>query len=109
MLDTFPIDIILIIFHLSKFNHVKNLLTINKNIYTNIDDDFYKYLCYIYYSNTFWEKAKARDESISKPFKSWKKEFIRLEIFQIKTEKILKKRWKEEDFYIYWNFLGSLN
>jgi hypothetical protein len=50
----------------------------------------------------FWRKAYARPQTISKPLGSWKKELIRLEMFQQKLEACCEKRWTAKKFYIIW-------
>ena len=97
-------DLIRIIADSLNFKEILKYSTINKFLYKNIDNNFYKKIAVKYYSKDFWNKASQRPILYSKPLKNIKMELIRIEIFQKTLERCEKKRWSQQDFYNYWKF-----
>ena len=66
---------------------------VNKQIYSALDNDFYKNLAYNYFGRDFWIKAYLRPPCSSKPLKNIKREIIRIELFQKNMDALNVNRW----------------
>ena len=75
---------------------------VNKQIYSALDNVFYKNLAYNYFDRNFWTKAYLRPPKSSNPLKNVKKELIRIELFQKNMDDLNVNRWVKKDFYDYW-------
>ena len=75
---------------------------VNKQIYSALDNVFYKNLAYNYFDRNFWTKAYLRPPRSSKPLKNLKRELIRIELFQRNMDALNINRWVKKDFYNYW-------
>jgi len=105
MLTNFPLDIIfLIVMNLDSIHDIIKIIILNKYLYINIDDSYFFAWGIKHYSKEFWIKAKNRSKSISNPLKTMKLELIRLENF-IDTIRKQNIKWKNKDFYDFWNML----
>ena len=97
--------ILLIIFNLTNIHDVINLSEINKNIKNIFDDDLYLYWGRNLYTKNFWDKAKQRTPSLSKPLICMKFEILRIHNFQNELLKMGYQPWNNEDFFVYWEGL----
>lgn len=80
-----------------------NMREVSKDIFSILDDQFYKQIADDLWGKEFWEKAMQRSASLSQPLQTWRQELIRLELFQRMIEKHEKKRWNKEQFYTVWS------
>lgn len=80
----------------------------NKFIFLSFDKTYYKRLAYKIYGENFWKMALERPYIVSKPLKSFKKELLRIENFQIRLDKLNNKRWTNKDFYNYWKLNDNI-
>lgn len=78
---------------------------VNKQIYSALDNIFYKNLAYNYFGKDFWTKAYLRSSRSSKPLKNIKRELIRIEFFQRNMDALNVNRWVKKDFYDYWIYV----
>ena len=81
---------------------ILNFSLVNKQIYSALDNVFYKNLAYNYFGKDFWTKAYLRPSRSSNPLKNVKKELIRIELFQKNMDDLNVNRWVKKDFYDYW-------
>ena len=87
MLDLLPFDLIILIYELNKLKLISKMNIVNKYMYkcySNLTNINWYNICLNEYSNEFWIKAKQRTKYISKPLNNFKKELIRLKIFEKK-------------------------
>lgn len=82
---------------------------VNKQIYSALDNVFYKNLAYNYFDRNFWTKAYLRPSRSSKPLKNIKNELIRIELFQKNMDDLNVNRWIKKDFYDYWLYADKKN
>lgn len=80
---------------------------VNKQIYSALDNVFYKNLAYNYFDRNFWTKAYLRPPHRSKPLKNIKRELIRIELFQKNMDALNVNRWVKKDFYDYWLYVDK--
>ena len=81
---------------------ILNFSLVNKQIYSALDNVFYKNLAYNYFDRNFQTKAYLRPPKSSKPLKNIKRELIRIELFQRNMDALNINRWVKKDFYNYW-------
>lgn len=109
MLTLLTDDIVILITSFLSFNDIINITNICKMYYYNIFTDNYFYnLAVSYYSEDFWKISGMRSEELSKPLKNYKQELLRIEKFQESLVKYNSKRWRNDDFYSYWNYQETL-
>jgi hypothetical protein len=72
------------------------------NIKNILDNKFFKNYAIKLYGDEFWLKAKQRPPDKSKPLSNYYLEIIRIEKFQAKLYEMEFNRWKNTDFYKYW-------
>ena len=110
MFNLLPYDIILLISsYFDTIIDVNNLISINKTIYKEYNNDtFYLDWGRNIYTKDFWDKAKKRSKILVKPYYNMKVELLRIERFQEKLEKSNMELWNNQDFYKYWNNLETL-
>ena len=97
-------DIIYIISYYLNFYQILNFSIINKYFNEIFNEQYFKNLSIIYYTEEFWILAKRRPIKLSKPLKNFKKEIIRIENFQRTLDNLNYNRWTNKDFYNYWNY-----
>jgi hypothetical protein len=86
---------------------ILNFSLVNKQIYSALDNVFYKNLAYNYFDRNFWVKAYLRSPKSSKPLKNIKNELIRIELFQKNMDALNVNRWIKKDFYDYWLYVDK--
>ena len=97
--------ILMIVYNCTDIYDLINLSQIDKTTYDMFDDTFYMYWGRNLYSNKFWELAQKRTPIISKPLLSMKMELLRIQNFQNHLLKYDMKKWTNNDFYKYWEYL----
>jgi hypothetical protein len=102
-MDYLPYDIIRKIAINLDFNNILIFSSINKYIYTILDEYFYYDLAIKYYTKDFWIKAAQRPIERSFPLKTMKEELLRIQYFQNIIKKYEKRLWELDDFYNYWS------
>lgn len=97
-------DIIqIIVFNFTNVHDIINFSLIDKATYELFDNNLYIYWGRNLYTKEFWDKARNRTLSISKPLINMKMELLRIDTFQkIQISKGYQP-WTNEDFYNYWN------
>jgi len=103
MFDKLPDDIIYtILFLINNIHDVINVSNINNNMYNILDDEFYTIWARHYYTNEFWDKAILRSPFLSNPLPNMRMELLRLNNFDNFNKQHGLQRWKNEDYYLYW-------
>lgn len=102
-------DILREISYKLNFESILIFSLVNKQIYSALDNNFYRNLAYNYFGRDFWIKAYLRPLQTSKPLKNIKKELIRIEFFQRKMDALNINRWVKKDFYDYWLYIDNKN
>lgn len=97
-------DIIREISYNLNFESILIFSMVNKNIYSALDNVFYKKLALDYYGRNFWLRAQYRPFILSRPLYNIKNELIRIEFFQKKLDLLNINRWTKKDFFNYWNY-----
>jgi len=101
-MDIIGSDIIKTILEYCNIDQKIALLSVDKYYNSLNTDAYWEYVAQECYGNVFWTRAKQRPSMASRPLQSWKKELLRIEIFQQKVSEFGSPRWKVEDFYIFW-------
>lgn len=109
MFTLVPNDIMFIIIcNLTNIYEVINISSINKETYKLFDDNLYLYWGRNLYTKEFWDKARIRTPSVSKPLINMKMELLRIHNFQNHLKKHGFSMWNNEDFYKYWDSMEKI-
>ena len=102
-------DIIITIAQNLNLQDILNFSIINREILNIFDENFFFNLAIKYYSHDFWHKASKRPKHISCPLNSMKLELIRIENFQNILISFRLPRWRELEFYKYWELKNKIS
>ena len=91
------------------FNDILNFSIISKCFFYLFDNIFYINYANKIFGKEFWKLARSRPKKLSNPLNNMKSELLRIENFQNFLDKLYIKRWKNEDFYLYWELQIKCN
>ena len=102
-------DIIEYISYYLNIIDINNLKKSNKELKNVFNNNYFINRAYELYSKTFWKKAQNRSPHLSKPLNTIEHELLRIEKFNNTINKFNLKKWKEQDFFKYWDTLEKIN
>ena len=74
-----------------------------RRLHSLLDDDLFKWIAHRLYGARFWERARARTRTLSRPLRSWRAELRRLEVFQEACVRAEGRRIDNERLYYMWH------
>lgn len=94
-----------VLFEVLHFLSVREMMVVCeccRDLYTRIDDIFFKNVAYRLYGDTFWSRALKRMHE-----HSWKCAICKLEHFQDVVRKLEGTRWENSLFYKFWKVVDG--